>query len=105
MQPQVYSNLFVWTGIDGQINKALLCGSIEVAVDLCLQEERWADAILLAARGGQELMSKAQTKYFQVCTLVLMFDQTLLSGFGFKYQTCNIARCSILEMTISVKKY
>lgn len=52
--------------MDGRINQALLCGNIEVAVYLCLENERWADALLLATRGTPELMTKAQAKYFQV---------------------------------------
>ncbi|CAL8099465.1 unnamed protein product [Orchesella dallaii] len=50
---------------DGRINQALLCGNIDLAVYLCLETERWADAFLLASKGSAELMIKAQSKYFQ----------------------------------------
>jgi protein transport protein SEC31 len=52
--------------VEGKINQALLCGSIELAVNICLENDRWADAILLASKGSPELMEKVQNKYFQV---------------------------------------
>lgn len=52
--------------MDGRINQAILCGHIDVAVYLCLENERWADALLLASKGTPELLAKAQAKYFQV---------------------------------------
>uniref|UniRef100_T1JFC4 Protein transport protein Sec31A n=1 Tax=Strigamia maritima TaxID=126957 RepID=T1JFC4_STRMM len=51
--------------IDGLISKALLTGNVEVAVDLCLRENRAADAIILAIAGGQDLLSKTKKKYFR----------------------------------------
>lgn len=50
--------------IDGLITQALLTGNFESAVDLCLYDNRMADAIILAIAGGQELLSKTQKKYF-----------------------------------------
>uniref|UniRef100_A0A670ZSX1 Protein transport protein Sec31A n=1 Tax=Pseudonaja textilis TaxID=8673 RepID=A0A670ZSX1_PSETE len=50
--------------IDGLITQALLTGNFESAVDLCLHDNRMADAIILAIAGGQELLSKTQKKYF-----------------------------------------
>uniref|UniRef100_A0A8C0BY83 Protein transport protein Sec31A n=1 Tax=Buteo japonicus TaxID=224669 RepID=A0A8C0BY83_9AVES len=43
---------------------ALLTGNFESAVDLCLHDNRMADAIILAIAGGQELLSRTQEKYF-----------------------------------------
>lgn len=51
---------------DGLICQALLLGNTEAAVELCLQNNRMADAIILAMTGGSELLAKAQFKYFQV---------------------------------------
>ncbi|KAJ1529899.1 hypothetical protein ONE63_006629 [Megalurothrips usitatus] len=57
------------TGDDpsGLICQALLLGHIEVAVELCLQEGRHADAIVLAMTGGPDLLAKTQFRYFQKC--------------------------------------
>lgn len=56
--------IFLATDIDGLITQALLTGNFEVAVDLCLHDNRMADAIILAIAGGQELLSRTQKKYF-----------------------------------------
>lgn len=48
---------------DGLISQALLVGNFEGAVDLCLNDERYAEAILLAISGGEELLKKTQQKY------------------------------------------
>ncbi|XP_077157149.1 protein transport protein Sec31A isoform X3 [Paroedura picta] len=57
-------NISVTGDIDGLITQALLTGNFESAVDLCLHDNRMADAIILAIAGGQELLSKTQQKYF-----------------------------------------
>ncbi|CAL1599669.1 unnamed protein product [Knipowitschia caucasica] len=48
---------------DGLISQALLVGNFEGAVDLCLNDGRYAEAILLAISGGEELLKKTQHKY------------------------------------------
>ncbi|XP_053260219.1 protein transport protein Sec31A isoform X12 [Podarcis raffonei] len=57
-------NISVTGDIDGLITQALLTGNFESAVDLCLHDNRMADAIILAIAGGQELLSRTQEKYF-----------------------------------------
>ncbi|NWS72056.1 SC31A protein, partial [Crotophaga sulcirostris] len=57
-------NISVSGDVDGLITQALLTGDFESAVDLCLYDNRMADAIILAIAGGQELLSKTQEKYF-----------------------------------------
>ncbi|XP_050801076.1 protein transport protein Sec31A isoform X15 [Gopherus flavomarginatus] len=57
-------NISVSGDVDGLITQALLTGSFESAVDLCLHDNRMADAIILAIAGGQELLSRTQKKYF-----------------------------------------
>uniref|UniRef100_A0A2I3HQB9 Protein transport protein Sec31A n=1 Tax=Nomascus leucogenys TaxID=61853 RepID=A0A2I3HQB9_NOMLE len=52
------------SNIDGLITQALLTGNFESAVDLCLHDNRMADAIILAIAGGQELLARTQKKYF-----------------------------------------
>uniref|UniRef100_A0A8U7ME75 Protein transport protein Sec31A n=1 Tax=Corvus moneduloides TaxID=1196302 RepID=A0A8U7ME75_CORMO len=60
--PSVYFVPF--DNVDGLITQALLTGNFESAVDLCLHDNRMADAIILAIAGGQELLSRTQEKYF-----------------------------------------
>ena len=42
---------------EGQLSLALLTGNIELAVDLCVQQARWSDALILAAQVGLWMMS------------------------------------------------
>ncbi|XP_040274002.1 protein transport protein Sec31A isoform X10 [Bufo bufo] len=57
-------NISVSGDVDGLITQALLTGNFESAVDLCLHDNRMADAIILAIAGGPDLLSRTQTKYF-----------------------------------------
>uniref|UniRef100_A0A8C5MEL5 Protein transport protein Sec31A n=1 Tax=Leptobrachium leishanense TaxID=445787 RepID=A0A8C5MEL5_9ANUR len=57
-------NLSVSGDVDGLITQALLTGNFESAVDLCLHDNRMADAIILAIAGGPDLLANTQTKYF-----------------------------------------
>ncbi|XP_053559342.1 protein transport protein Sec31A isoform X8 [Bombina bombina] len=50
--------------VDGLITQALLTGNFESAVELCLHDNRMADAIILAIAGGPDLLDKTQRKYF-----------------------------------------
>ncbi|XP_046568756.1 protein transport protein Sec31A-like [Haliotis rubra] len=50
---------------DGLMTQALLTGNFEAAVEMCLSENKMAEAILLAIAGGPELLSRTQKKYFQ----------------------------------------
>ena len=40
-------------------------GNFEAAVDMCLSEDRMAEAILLAIAGGPELLARTQQRYFR----------------------------------------
>ncbi|KAK0204346.1 hypothetical protein DFS33DRAFT_1338755 [Desarmillaria ectypa] len=50
---------------DRLVTKAVVLGDFESAVSLCLSSDRFADAILLAARGGPELLQQTQKTYFE----------------------------------------
>lgn len=50
--------------VNGNISRALLVGNLEKAVDLCLENDLLADAILLAMTSGEELLRKTRLKYF-----------------------------------------
>lgn len=48
---------------DGLLSQALLLGDLRSAVELCLKEERFADAIILAQAGDAELLKWTQERY------------------------------------------
>lgn len=58
---------------DRLVTKALVLGDFESAVSLCLSTERYADAILLAVKGGPELLQKTQKAYFERRTTTLPY--------------------------------
>ncbi|XP_058267464.1 protein transport protein Sec31A isoform X8 [Hemibagrus wyckioides] len=62
VQP-ISSNINAKRDVDGLITQALLIGDFEAAVNLCLHDNRMADAIILAIAGGPELLEKTQKKY------------------------------------------
>lgn len=49
--------------MDGLLSQALLLGELGPAVELCLKEERFADAIILAHAGGADLLTQTQKHY------------------------------------------
>ncbi|GAO14245.1 uncharacterized protein UV8b_08110 [Ustilaginoidea virens] len=49
--------------VEKDITKALMLGNFARATDICLREERIADAFLIANCGGQELVDKVQSAY------------------------------------------
>lgn len=55
------------TGEDGEglICQALLTGNIEAAVDLCMQSNRTADAIIIATTGPSDLLARTQYRYLK----------------------------------------
>ncbi|EJD05585.1 WD40 repeat-like protein [Fomitiporia mediterranea MF3/22] len=59
--------------IDRLITKSLVMGDFESAVTLCLSAERFADAILLAVKGGPELLQRTQQIYFEKRTINLPY--------------------------------
>lgn len=50
---------------DGSIAHLLLSGDLNNAVELCLQENRLVDAILLGIVGGDKLLAHVQEEYFK----------------------------------------
>ena len=43
-----------------QVTAALLAGDLELAVELCVKQDRFAEALVLAIRGGPELLQTTQ---------------------------------------------
>ena len=50
--------------VDYLVTKALVLGDFGSVVSLCLSVEQYADAILLAGKGGPELLNNTQKAYF-----------------------------------------
>jgi protein transport protein SEC31 len=59
--------------VDKLITQSLVVGDFESAVSLCLSAERFADAILLAVRGGDDLLQRTQKAYFEKKTTALPY--------------------------------
>jgi protein transport protein SEC31 len=51
--------------VDKDITKAIMMGSFEKAVDICLKEKRISDAFMIAICGGQKCIDKVQAAYFK----------------------------------------
>ncbi|KEY70409.1 hypothetical protein S7711_06577 [Stachybotrys chartarum IBT 7711] len=51
------------TSVEKSVTQALLLGDFAKATDICLKENRMADAFLIANCGGQELVDKVQATY------------------------------------------
>jgi protein transport protein SEC31 len=58
---------------DHLVTKALVLGDFDSAVSLCLSAGRFADAILLAVKGGPELLQRTQRIYFERRTISLPY--------------------------------
>lgn len=52
--------------VDGRISKALITGSLAEAVDVCFEDKRYADAIVLAMTGPPELLNATKDRYFRL---------------------------------------
>ncbi|XP_035224109.1 protein transport protein Sec31A-like isoform X1 [Stegodyphus dumicola] len=57
--------LFFQGEVDGLISQALLTGNIASAVEICIEDNRWADALVLAQAGGPDILQKTQRLYFK----------------------------------------
>lgn len=96
---------------DGLISQALLVGNFEGAVDLCLNDGRYAEAILLSISGGEDLLKKTQQKYLsKQKNSVSMVGRVTTSAFQFvkreKYDNlsalpCFLFRCNLAAHLLS----
>ncbi|KAF2741082.1 hypothetical protein EJ04DRAFT_454513 [Polyplosphaeria fusca] len=50
---------------DKQITRALLLGSFDTALDICLKEDRLSDAFMIAICGGEKCIAKTQAAFFK----------------------------------------
>ncbi|CAF0715359.1 unnamed protein product [Adineta steineri] len=51
--------------IETLLSRCIMLGQFEAAVELCCNEQRYTDALLLAHLGGQDLLYKTQKRYFE----------------------------------------
>lgn len=81
--------------VDRLITKALVLGDFESAVELSLSAERYADAILLAVRGGPDLLARTQKAYFERQTGTLpylrVFQSIVANDLSDVVQNANLA--------------
>lgn len=61
------------SNVDRLVTQALVLGDFSSAVDLCLSAQRYADALLIAVKGGPELLKKTQNAYFESSTVALPY--------------------------------
>uniref|UniRef100_A0A3Q3EYU2 Protein transport protein Sec31A n=1 Tax=Labrus bergylta TaxID=56723 RepID=A0A3Q3EYU2_9LABR len=77
---------------DGLISQALLVGNFEGAVDLCLNDGRYAEAILLSISGGEELLKKTQQKYLskQTNSISMLISSVVTQNWRDIVQSCEL---------------
>ncbi|CAL1529193.1 unnamed protein product [Lymnaea stagnalis] len=77
---------------DGLMTQALLTGNFEAAVEMCLSENKMAEAILLAIAGGPELLVRTQKKYFlrNKSTLGRLISSVVTHDWAHIVETCDL---------------
>ncbi|XP_026131940.1 protein transport protein Sec31A isoform X2 [Carassius auratus] len=77
---------------DGLISQALLVGNFEGAVDLCLNDGRFAEAILLSISGGEELLKKTQQHYLhrQTNSVSMLISSVVTQNWRDIVQSCEL---------------
>lgn len=77
---------------DGLMTQALLTGNFEAAVEMCLSEDKMAEAILLAIAGGPELLIRTQKKYFMKnkSTLGRLISSVVTHDWGQIVESCDL---------------
>ncbi|XP_074647713.1 protein transport protein Sec31A-like [Tubulanus polymorphus] len=78
--------------VDGLVNQNVLIGNFEAAVEMCLYDERWAEAIILAIAGGPDLLSRTQKKYFDKNkdTSSRLISSVVTGNWTHVIQTCDL---------------
>ncbi|XP_061666251.1 protein transport protein Sec31A isoform X2 [Syngnathoides biaculeatus] len=77
---------------DGLISQALLVGNFQGAVDLCLSDGRYAEAILLSISGGEDLLKKTQQKYLskQKNSVSMLISSVVTQNWRDIVQSCEL---------------
>lgn len=79
-------------GAEGLLGQALLTGNFEAAVEMCIHENKMAEAILLAVAGGPELLCRTQEKYFSCnkSSLSRLISSIVTRDWNHIIQTCDL---------------
>ena len=56
--------ILIFEEMETLLNRCIMLGQFEAAVELCLNEQHYTEALLVANLGGQELLNKVQKRYF-----------------------------------------
>ncbi|XP_023226649.1 protein transport protein Sec31A-like [Centruroides sculpturatus] len=74
------------------LNQALLTGNISEAVELCIMNKQWADALILAQAEGKTLLQKTQSRYFRAMTSISskLISAIVNEDWEHVVQTCDI---------------
>ncbi|MFT7807196.1 protein transport protein Sec31B-like isoform X1 [Arapaima gigas] len=85
-------HISVSSDTDGLISQALLVGNFEGAVDLCLSDGRFAEAILLSISGGEELLKKTQQRYLdkQKSSVSMLISSVVTQNWTAVVQNCDL---------------
>ncbi|XP_067101649.1 protein transport protein Sec31A isoform X1 [Osmerus mordax] len=77
---------------DGLISQALLVGNFAGAVDLCLNDGRYAEAILLAISGGEDLLKKTQQRYLdkQRSSISMLISSVVTQNWADIVHSCDL---------------
>eukprot|EP00158_Paraphelidium_tribonemae_P009299 Partr_v1_DN28826_c1_g1_i2_m33167 putative Component of the coat protein complex II (COPII) which promotes the formation of transport vesicles from the endoplasmic reticulum (ER). The coat has two main functions, the physical deformation of the endoplasmic reticulum membrane into vesicles and the selection of cargo molecules len=53
------------TGVDADITRCIISGDFNIAVELCIANDRLADALVLAIRGGPALLDRTEKEFYR----------------------------------------
>ncbi|XP_061191431.1 protein transport protein Sec31A-like isoform X2 [Saccostrea echinata] len=78
---------------DGLLSQALLTGNFEAAVEICLCENKMAEAIILAIAGGPDLLSRTQKRFFQQskCSIGRLISSVVTHDWSHIVETCDLS--------------
>ncbi|ORX62050.1 hypothetical protein DM01DRAFT_1331515 [Hesseltinella vesiculosa] len=65
--------------VDKAITRAVVLGDFESAVNVCITSNRWADALMFAICGGDDLLSRTRLVYFEQQTATVPYMRLLES--------------------------
>ncbi|CAL1287606.1 unnamed protein product [Larinioides sclopetarius] len=96
LKDDVDESLYIQTDpneTDGLISQALLTGNIASAVEICIQDNRWADALVLAQAGGTQILLKTQRQYFKSVSTNAskLISAVVTSDWHSMVKNCNIS--------------
>ncbi|XP_078319996.1 protein transport protein Sec31A-like isoform X1 [Crassostrea virginica] len=78
---------------DGLLSQALLTGNFEAAVEICMCENKMAEAIILAIAGGPDLLSRTQKRFFQKskCSIGRLISSVVTHDWSHIVETCDLS--------------